>query len=88
MTKINIEAAIQRIRIYAFAVRGWTKKELAQRASVAENTLRHIHDPAWNATLDTVRALEAVIPADWDFEEVPVIFHPNSKGKPHDVQTS
>lgn len=77
--KIGLEMALQRIRVYAFAVQGWTKKELADRADVSENTLRHIHDSDWNTSLDTIRRLESVIPEDWEFEEVPKMFNPPRK---------
>lgn len=84
---VKIDHVVQRIRVYAFAVKGWTKKELASQAKISENSLRNIHDPKWNVSLDTLRDLESVIPDDFAFEQMPELFtkkdkKPTSKGKP------
>ena len=83
---ITINSVTQRLRIYAFAVRGWSKKELAEKADVAEICLRHIHDDNWNPTLETLRKLEKVIPDDWGFEQTPILFTSPTitKGKSND----
>lgn len=82
--EISIETAIQRIRVYAFGVRGWTKKEVARRAKVSENSLRHIHEKNWDVSLRTLRKLERVIPADWQFAEQPKLFSTQTKEKHHE----
>ena len=68
--KITIADLTKQLKIYAFAVQNWTKKELAERAKIAEICLRHIHEDDWNPTFETMRKLEKVIPDDWGFDSI------------------
>jgi len=77
--KIKSEMVIKQILIYAFAVQGWTKKELARQAGVSENVLRNIHDPEWNTTLDVLRKLEKIVPDEWAFENMPKVLTANQQ---------
>lgn len=60
----SIEQTIARIRAFA-SERGWTKSRLAREAGLQDTTLRHFDRPDWNPTVETLRAIERVIPADW-----------------------
>ena len=71
--KICIDHTISRIR--AFAVyRGWKKSRLAAEAGINDTTLRHFDDPNWNPTIETLRRLETIIPADFDAAVTPQDF--------------
>lgn len=72
--EIRIEHAINRIKVYAFAVVGMSCRELARRAGLKPGVTRNIHENTWNPTLKTLKKLEAIIPDDWTFEEMPIIF--------------
>lgn len=69
-----VDSAIQRIKIYAFAVAGMNRYQLAKAAKLSEGATRGIHHDDWNPTLETIRQLERVIPADWSFEKPPILF--------------
>jgi 3,4-dihydroxy 2-butanone 4-phosphate synthase/GTP cyclohydrolase II len=60
-----IDQAVTRIRAFA-AAQGWRKSRLAKEAGMQDTTLRNFDDPDWNPTLETVRRLEALIPADFE----------------------
>ena len=77
MTKLSIDMLIQQLRVYAFAVQGWTKKELAERAGLHQNSMHDIFSDDWSPTIETLRKLEKVIPDDFSFESVPDFY----KGK-------
>ena len=70
---ICIKSAVKRIKVYAFAVSGMSRRQLAITAGIRPGATRFIHDETWNPTLSTLIALEAIIPADWDFVEMPEI---------------
>lgn len=55
---------IARLRAYAEA-QGWNKWEFARRAGLRDTVLRRFDDDDWNPTVDTLRALEGVIPPRW-----------------------
>jgi 3,4-dihydroxy 2-butanone 4-phosphate synthase/GTP cyclohydrolase II len=61
---MGIEDAIARVRAYAES-KGWRKSRLAKEAGLKDTTLRHFDRPTWNPTADTLRRLEAVIPAEF-----------------------
>lgn len=56
---------VHRIRSFADA-EGLSKGRLAGRAGLRESTLRKFDRDDWNPTLKTLRALESIIPADFD----------------------
>lgn len=64
----SIESTINRIREYQKAS-GLTKFRLSCLAGIAEGSLRRLDDDDWNPTADTLRAIEAIIPADFCFQE-------------------
>lgn len=64
MTEINSAALIARIRAFAKA-RGWAKSRLAREAGMRDTVLRDFDKPDWNPTMETIRQLEAIIPADF-----------------------
>ncbi len=76
---INIENAVQRIRVYVFAVRGWTKKDLAREANISESSLRNIHSPNWNISLRTLRKIESVVPDNFAFQQSSENFNKGEK---------
>lgn len=81
---VSLNQAIKRIKLYAFAVAGLNRHQLAARAGLTEGATRNIHEENWNPELSTLLALEAIIPADWDFEETPIILtNPKAKGTTH-----
>lgn len=59
-----IDQSIQRIRAF-HRDRGLSVSALAKMAGMGESTVRHINRPDWSPTADTLRRLEAVIPADF-----------------------
>lgn len=64
-----IDSSITRIRAYRAAMT-WSVLRLATEAGLNESTIRRIDDPTWSPTADTLRKLEAIIPADFDPENV------------------
>lgn len=62
--KTAIDGAIARIKAYA-AARGWSKSRLAKEAGLGDTTLRHFGRSGWNPTIETLRRLEAIIPAEF-----------------------
>ena len=60
----NIDAVLARLRAFA-AHRDWAPSRFAVEAGLAPNTLRDFHSPDWNPRPETIRKLEALIPADW-----------------------
>ena len=64
----EIDGAIARIKAYA-AARGWSKSRLAKEAGIGDTTLRHFAQPDWNPTIETLRRLEAIIPAEFISDE-------------------
>jgi DNA-binding XRE family transcriptional regulator len=61
----KIEKVIYRIRVYAFGVAGMNRSQLAKAAGLSEMATRDIHKAEWNPTLNTIRALELVVPQDF-----------------------
>jgi ribosome-binding protein aMBF1 (putative translation factor) len=61
---VGIDAAIARIRSYALH-RGWKKSRLAAEAGLSDTTLRDFDGDRWNPTAETIRTIEAIIPADF-----------------------
>ncbi|MDB5358893.1 MAG: hypothetical protein JWO51_190 [Rhodospirillales bacterium] len=61
---MGIDQTIARIRSYA-VFRGWRKSRLAAEAKMSDTTLRDFDEPDWNPTAETIRRLEAIIPADF-----------------------
>lgn len=59
-----IDQSIERIRAYR-QVQGWSILRLAKESGMGESTIRRLDDPTWSPTADTLRKLEAVIPADF-----------------------
>lgn len=59
---MDIQAAINRIKYYAFAEMGWSKNRLAKEAEVSFNAVDDIHADTWNPTLAILRKLESVVP--------------------------
>lgn len=67
---MDIEAAINRIKYYVFAEKGWTKNELAKAAGVPFNVVAKIHETTWNPTLEKLKALEAVVPKSFSLAQL------------------
>lgn len=63
-----VDQAIARVRAYAAHMR-WSRNKLATEAGIAESTIRSFGEPDWSPNADTLRKLEAIIPAEF---EVPV----------------
>ncbi len=61
----TIDSALERIRAYMVA-RQWTPTELARAAGLPESTIRPIARPNWSPSMNTLRALESIIPADFE----------------------
>ncbi len=61
---MTIDHAIARIRAYRHA-QGWSLYGFANAAGLRESTIRHIDSDGWSPTANTLRKLEAVIPADF-----------------------
>ena len=66
----DIDLTLQRIRAFA-AAKGWTKSRFAGEAGLCDTVLRHFNKDRWNPTVQTLRALEAVIPSDFTAVHVP-----------------
>lgn len=60
----TLAAVLDRIRAYAVA-QSWSLGPLALRAGLSRGALRNLHRPTWSPTTATVKAIEALIPADW-----------------------
>jgi len=65
MSPTRLDTAIERIRAYA-RKQGWKKSRLATEAGMADTVLRDFDEPDWNPTADTIRRLEAIIPAKFE----------------------
>ncbi len=65
MSPTRLDTAIERIRAYA-RKQGWKKSRLAKEAGMADTVLRDFDEPDWNPTADTIRRLEAIIPAKFE----------------------
>lgn len=61
----SIDNAIKRIRAFR-KEQGLAKFRLAVMAGVPEGCLRNMDKPEWNPTLDTLKAIDAIIPKDFD----------------------
>lgn len=66
---MSIEHTILRIRRYA-AGQQWSRTRLAREAGLPHNTLKAFDLQTWNPTADTLRKLEAIIPADFQAAEL------------------
>jgi 3,4-dihydroxy 2-butanone 4-phosphate synthase/GTP cyclohydrolase II len=62
---MQIEATIERVRAFARA-KGWGRYRLAKEAGLSVNACMRMSDPSWSPRADTLRKLEALIPADFD----------------------
>jgi hypothetical protein len=60
----TFNTVLDRIRAFAEA-RGWKPARLAREARLSDVTTRSMARPDWAPSGNTVRALEALIPADW-----------------------
>ena len=60
-----IDRSIARVRAYA-AHTGWSRNKLATEAGLTESTIRNFGDPNWSPNAETLRKLEAIIPADFE----------------------
>lgn len=60
----DIDKSISRVRAYAKAMK-WGANRYAVAAELNEATVRPMFRDAWNPTAETLRKLEAVIPAGW-----------------------
>lgn len=68
---MDIQTAINRIKYYAFAEKGWSKNQLAKAAGVSFSAVETINDPeTWNPTLKVLRSLEAVVPSSFSLAEL------------------
>lgn len=59
-----IDRSIERVRAYR-AAENLTKESFARAAGMGESVLRRLEKPDWNPTSNTLRRLEAIIPADF-----------------------
>jgi ribosome-binding protein aMBF1 (putative translation factor) len=59
---MSVDATIARIKAFARQKR-WSKSRLAVEAGMADTVLRRFDQPDWNPTVETLRRLEAMIPA-------------------------
>ena len=57
-------AVLDRIRAFAREKR-WRPGTLAAKAGLSRGTLGPLFDPDWSPSSATIRACEALIPADW-----------------------
>jgi 3,4-dihydroxy 2-butanone 4-phosphate synthase / GTP cyclohydrolase II len=62
---VHIEATIERVRAFARA-KGWGYCRLAKEAGLGAGTGTNMRRPDWSPRADTLRKLEALIPADFD----------------------
>jgi transcriptional regulator with XRE-family HTH domain len=68
--KSPLELAVARIKAYAFAERGWSRRELSRRAGVSDTVLMHVHKPGWNPTLSVLQKLEETVPDSFVYPPV------------------
>lgn len=68
MAQANIDQTIARVRAFA-AAQGWKKSRFAKEAGLQDTVLRKFDEPDWNPTTETLRRLEAVIPASFKSDE-------------------
>lgn len=61
---MSTEQNITRIRDYRHH-KGWSVSKFAAEAGLGESTIRKLDDDDWNPTLETITALERVIPRGW-----------------------
>lgn len=66
---MRIDQAINRIKAYV-ATCGMPKERIAEQAHLHRNTLVGMNRPEWSPNADTLRKLEAIIPPDFDAQEV------------------
>lgn len=60
-----IDRSIERIRRWAREKR-WSNRKLALEAGLHASTLQGLDDPDWSPRADTLRAIEAIIPEDFE----------------------
>jgi ribosome-binding protein aMBF1 (putative translation factor) len=63
-----IEICLHRIRAFRHE-KGWSKNRLARETGLRESTIRAMDSADWSPTADTVRALERVIPDDFEAKD-------------------
>lgn len=62
------EYSVYRIKAFAREM-GWAKSKFAIEAGLQPTTLRNFDSDGWNPTLDTLKALESIIPSNFTHEE-------------------
>lgn len=71
MSSTPTDDSIDRIRAWRKAA-GWSINRLGSECGLNESTLRDIDGKGWNPRAETLRKLEAVIPAGWQpGDEIP-----------------
>jgi ribosome-binding protein aMBF1 (putative translation factor) len=60
-----IEQYLNRIRAFRLSA-GWSKNRLARESGLRESTIRAMDDQDWSPTVSTLRALEKVIPPEFE----------------------
>jgi len=64
--EISVDLILNRIKRYV-AAQKWSRVRTAFEARLPHHTtIRHIDDPDWNPTASTIRALEKIVPPDFD----------------------
>lgn len=64
--EVSVDFIIKRIHSYV-ASRRWSRTRLAKEARLPHHTsLRNFDSPAWNPTVELLRKLEKLVPADFD----------------------
>ena len=63
-----IDLTLRRVRAFAEA-NGWKKSRLAREAGLCDTVLRHFDTDRWNPTVQTLRAIEAIIPQSFSIDE-------------------
>lgn len=82
---MDIQTAINRIKYYAFAEKGWSQNQLAKAAGISFSAVEHIHDmKLWNPTLKVLRALEAVVPEGFSLASLTTNLQTHIKEIDHD----
>lgn len=61
----TVSQALSRIRAWLASIEKGSRSKIAEQAGVNEKTLRLATEDDWNPTADTLRKLEAIVPADW-----------------------
>ena len=64
MEQPTVDTVIARVRAWA-RLNKWTAGRYASETGLSESTLRYMFRDHWNPTVETLRALEAVIPETW-----------------------